>query len=316
MAETTSDQELRKKSQQASEPTGPQPASEAPQPELDGLGPLLSRGPGLGSPDGIEKRAGDTRQRRSANRQYRAQTMTAMQRQFGNQHVQRLMVQRRMADELPAVQREDGGKAQPQGDKDAGQPPLKIDEVGVTQAIYNAPSLITKDEVPTQSEGAKPGEDKVDVTGTVVATFKVSTQVSLPSVPGGLSACQTKRVKDAIDLQLKPHEDQHVAAMQQYNGTFETTVTVKGVTRAAAPAALIAAAKPAVDAEGAKRKKTAQDASDALDKPPFVINVDLNCEDEKPGKKNVEDTGAQPDLAGAGAEPSAAQGGESPAEAA
>jgi hypothetical protein len=315
MAETTSDQELRKKSQRASEQAGPQPAIEAPQPELDGLGLLLSRGPGLGSPDGIENRAGDTRQRRNANRQYRARTVTAMQRQFGNQHVQRLMVQRRMADELPAVQREDGGKAQPQGDKDV-TPPLKIDEVGVTQAIYNAPSLITKNEVPTPSEGAKAGEDKVDVTGTVVATFKVSTKVSLPTVPGGLSACQTKRVKDAIDNQLKPHEDQHVAAMQQYDGTFETTVTVKGVTRAAAPAALITAAKPAVDAEGAKRKKTAQDASDALDKPPFVINVDLNCEDEKPGKKDVEDTGAQPELAGGGTEQAAAEGGEPPAEAA
>jgi hypothetical protein len=253
MAETTSEQEQLNKSQQSSQATGPQPAIEAPQPELDGLGPLLSRGPGLGGPDGIEKRASDTRQQRNANRQYRAQTVTSMQRQFGNQRVQRFMGQLRSAGAIAPIQRQAGGQADQKADKDAGPPPLKIDEVGVTQAIYNAPTLLTKDEVPTQSEGAKPNEDKVDVTGTVVATFKVSTQVSLPSVPGGLSACQTKRVKDAIDLQLKPHEDQHVAAMKLYDGTFETTVTVKGVTKAAAPAALIAAAKPAVDAEGAKR---------------------------------------------------------------
>jgi hypothetical protein len=61
-----------------------------------------------------------------------------------------------------------------------------------------------------------------------------------------------------------------------------------------------------VDAEGARRKKVAQDASDALDQPPFVINVDLNCEDDKPGKKDVEDTGAQPELASGGAD----QGGD------
>jgi hypothetical protein len=299
MADTTSDQE-QKKTQQASDAARPQPAIEAPQPELDGIAPLLSRGPGLGSPDGIEQRAGDSRQRKNANRQVRAQTLAAMQRQMGNQRVQRFMVQRRLAEGPAPVQRAPKG-----ADKDdAGS--ITIDEKGVTNAVYNPPTMVTKNEVPTPSEGAKPDEDKVDVTATVVATFKVTTSVGLPSVPGGLSACQTKRVRDAINNQLKPHEDQHVAAMKQFDGTFETTVTVKGVTKAGAPAALIAAAKPTVDAEGARRKKVAQDASDALDQPPFVINVDLNCEDDKPGKKDVEDTGAQQELAGGGAD----QGGD------
>jgi hypothetical protein len=230
----------------------------------------------------------------------RAQTLAAMQRQMGNQRVQRFMVQRRLADGPAPVQRAPKGS-----DKDdAGS--ITIDEKGVTNAVYNPPTMVTKNEVPTPSDGAKPDEDKVDVTATVVATFKVTTSVGLPSVPGGLSACQTKRVRDAINNQLKPHEDQHVAAMKQFDGTFETTVTVKGVTKAGAPAALIAAAKPTVDAEGARRKKVAQDASDALDQPPFVINVDLNCEDDKPGKKDVEDAGAQPELAGGGAD----QGGD------
>src|SRR5260221_11421196 len=113
MAETTSEQEQLNKSQQSSQAAGPQPTVEAPQPELDGLGPLLSRGPGLGSPDGIENRAGDARQRRNANRQQRVQTITAMQRKFGNGRVQRFMVQRRPAGGLSPVQRQDGGKAPP-----------------------------------------------------------------------------------------------------------------------------------------------------------------------------------------------------------
>ena len=293
MAETTSDEEQQKKTRQASEPAGPQPAIEAPQPEWEGAAPALSLGPGLGSPDGFEQRAGDPRQRQNANRQQRVQTLTAMQRQLGNQHVQRFMAQRQTAAYAP-VQREEGVQAEQQGGKDAGATTFVLDEQGVTTATYNPPSITTKDEVPTASEGAKPGEDKLDVTATVVATFRVTTSVSLPSVPSGLTTCQAKRVRDAINNQLKPHEDQHVAAMQQFNGTFETTVTVKGVTRAGAPAALVAAAKPVVDAEGARRKKQAQDASDALDKPPFIVNVNLDCEDEKPGKKQSEEAPANP----------------------
>ena len=305
MPDTTSDQELQKKSQQTSEPGQQPPVPLAPQPELDNLPPTLSLGPGLGSPDGFVKRASDGRLERGANRVDRAQTMTAMQRQFGNQHVQRFMAQRRAAGGAVPVQRD--------GDKDkAGENTIKIDEKGVTSAVYNPPNMTTSNEVPTPSADAKPGEDKVDVTATVTAVFKVSTNVSMPSAPSGLSTCQAKRVADALK-QLKAHEDQHVAAMKQYDGTFTTTVTVKGVTRAGAPAALIAAAKPAVDAEGATRKKTAQDASDALDQPPFVINVNLDCEDEKPGKKDTEDTGAQPELAGSGEGATAAAGGNGPA---
>jgi hypothetical protein len=310
MSETTSDQEQQKHPQQTSDAAPPQPALEAPAPELDGMSPLLSRGPALGSPDGIEQRAADSRLRKNANGQVRAQALTAMQRQMGNQHVQRFMVQRRLGAGTVAgvapVQREEGNEAKPQGDKDTTPDPIKIDEVGVTQAIYDPPTMTTKDETPTPSDGAKPGEDKVDVTATVVATFKVRTKVSLPSAPSGLSTCQTKRFNDAVRNQLSPHEDQHVAAMKLYDGTFETSVTVKGVTRAGAPAALIAAGKPLVDAEGAKRKKNAQDTSDALDKPPFIVNVNMDCEDEKPGKKAVVDTGAQQEQAAGGAD----QGGD------
>ncbi len=306
MSETTSETDQLKKSPQTSEPLRPQPAIEAPQPELEGPLLSLSVGPGLGSPDGFEKRAGAEAQRRNANRQPRVQMLSGMQRQFGNRHVQRFMIQRRSAEGAP-VQRQGGGQTDKE---DAGT--ITIDEKGVTSAVYNPPSMTTKNETATPSEGAGPNDDKVDVTATVEAVFKVSTNVNLPSVPGGLTACQTKRVKDAIDKQLKPHEDQHVAAMKQYDGTYTTTATVKGVTRAGAPAALIAAAKPDVDAEGARRKKAAQDASDKLDQPPFVITVDLNCEDEqKPGKKDVEGTGAQPELAG-GAEQQPATEGEQP----
>ena len=301
MPEATSDQDQLKKGQEGAEAARPQPAPAAPQPELEALPPALKLGPGLGSPDGFEQRASDPRQRRGANQHERVQTLRAMQHQFGNQHVQRFMVQRQAAGKRP-VQREEKDK------DDAGS--ITIDEKGVTTVSYDPPSIRTSNEVPTPSPDAKPGEDKVDVTATVTAVFKATTNVSMPSAPGGLSACQTKRVQEALK-KLAAHEAQHVAAMKQYDGTYTTQVTVKGVTKAAAPDALVAAAKPDIDTEGARRKKVAQDASDLLDQPPFVIIVDLNCEDQKPGKKDTSGAeGAQPEMAGsaAGAE-AAGEGG-------
>ncbi|MCC6192602.1 MAG: DUF4157 domain-containing protein [Anaerolineales bacterium] len=161
-------------------------------------------------------------------------------------------------------------------DDDQGGGIITIDEQGVTNCAYNPPSLKTKDEKVTDV-----GNGLVDISGTIVAAFKATITVNLPTVPDGLSACQRKRVQDAIDKKLKPHEDQHVAAFEKYNGVYEAPCEAKGVPRAKAIAKLVAAGKAVVDAEGARRKQEAQDASDALDKPPFIINVDLDCDDKQ-----------------------------------
>ena len=307
MPETTSEQDQKRKSEEAGEPARPLSAVEAPQRELGGPPLSLSVGPGLGSPDGFEKRAGDNILRRNANRQPRAQTLTAMQRQFGNQHVQRFMVQRRAAGEPVVVQREDGGKADPQEDKEEDLGNVTVDEKGVTNATYNKPGFTTKDEKATPAappKDVKPENDLVDVTATAVCTYQATVTISLPSVPTGLTACQTKRVKDAIDNKLAPHEKQHESAMKQYDGTYEEAFTLKQVLRSTITAQLTAKAKEIADAQQAIRQKAAQDASDALDKPPFVVIVDLNCKDDKPaqkpGKKQAADAGSEAQPAGAG----------------
>ena len=296
MTETTSDQEQVKRPQTASEAAKPQPGLEA-QPELDAAAPALRLGPGLGSPDGFEERASDSRQRRDANRLRRAQTMTAMQRQLGNQRVQRFMVQRQLAQAGAVVQREDKKEEK----EDAGS--ITVDEVGVTNAVYNKAAVQTKDEVITPNpppKGVKPEEDFIDVSATAVCTYKATVTISLPSVPGGLTACQAKRVKDAIDNKLAPHEKQHEAAMKTYDGTYEEAFKLTHILRAQVNAELTAKAKAIGDAQQAIREATAKKASDALDSPPFVVNVDLNCEDDKPkGKKQdtLDEPGAQPAMA-------------------
>src|SRR5579859_357555 len=293
MPETTSEQDQQKKPEAATQPAR-QPAREAPQPDWEASPPALSLGPGLGSPDGFEKRLADSRQQRGANRQERVQTLTAMQRQFGNQHVQRFMVQRQSAGRAP-VQREEKKKDVP--------PPVKIDEVGVTQVHYNKPTFTTKNEKADPAappKGVKPEDDLVTVTGTAVCVFTADVKIDLPHVPEGLTACQAKRVKDAIDNKLSPHEDQHKAAMKTYEGTVEEAFTITGVKRAGITAALNAKAKEIADRLQGERQTSAQKLSDALDTPPFVVNVDMDCEDEKPEKKSSAEggEGAQPEMAG------------------
>jgi hypothetical protein len=297
MADSSQDLDQIQKTQPSSEAAPAQPELAAPQPELDAPALSLSRGPSLGSPDGFEKGLGDPIQLRRANQQPRAQTLASLQRQFGNQHVQRLMVQRQTGSARP-VQREEKKDADTANN-------ITIDEKGVTNAVYNKPGFTTKNEKADPAnppKDVKPDDDVVTVTATAVCTFAASVSISLPSVPSGLSACQAKRVKDAIDNKLAPHEHQHEAAMKTYDGVVEENFTLTGIKRAGITAALTAKAKEIADRLQAERQKAAQDASDKLDQPPFVITVDLDCEDEKkPGKKDTEDAGAaQPELAGGG----------------
>jgi len=193
------------------------------------------------------------------------------------------MVQRYPGDGSEALPLDDkpAEETEPDAEEEEVERTITIDEVGVTTAVYNKPGFVTKDEVVTQTAGTKPEENLVDVKGKVVATFKVTTSVNLPSVPSDLSACQKKRVEDAIKNQLSPHEDAHVAAMKGYDGTQEAEISVSRVARANAIAELTKVAQTKADEMQAEREAAAQKASDALDNPPFVINVDLNCKDEK-----------------------------------
>jgi hypothetical protein len=112
----------------------------------------------------------------------------------------------------------------------------------------------------------------VHVTGTLVSTFTVTTRVTLPRVPRGLTPCQRERVQDAITNVLAPHEQEHVTAFQTYNGTVSTPIDMT-VCRNQANRE-IRAMHNAIESG---RRSSAQADSDALD--PFQFDVDLDCED-------------------------------------
>jgi hypothetical protein len=115
----------------------------------------------------------------------------------------------------------------------------------------------------------------VHVSGQVVIDYLVTTRVTLPQMSqfGHLTPCQREAVRDAIQNQLAPHEQEHVAAFEQYNGS-STQAFDMTTCRAALPGAI----RALVTADERPRRATAQAASDALD--PFKIDVDLNCSDD------------------------------------
>jgi hypothetical protein len=110
--------------------------------------------------------------------------------------------------------------------------------------------------------------------GDLVATYAVTTTITLPRVSDfpNLSVCQRQRVRDAIANVLAPHEQQHVAAFNTYNGATRRRFDVT-LCRSTFDSTI----RTMFEAEERTRRSAAQAASDALD--PFHFDVDLNCED-------------------------------------
>lgn len=146
---------------------------------------------------------------------------------------------------------------------------------GETQATFNGGIGSTRDLTRTPSEDCVGcvENDCFHYTGQLQIIYSVSTSVSLPDVPEGLTDCQHERVRNAIDNVLAPHEQDHVNAFHQYNGTVTLPIDYTGCS-----AGIQEYVQGLHDANAVSRRATVQAASDALD--PFHISVDLDCEDE------------------------------------
>ncbi|MBG6132800.1 hypothetical protein IWQ47_004370 [Aquimarina sp. EL_43] len=133
----------------------------------------------------------------------------------------------------------------------------------------------------TRSLSRTPSEDCVNCaegdcwhyTGQLQIDYSVSTNITLPDVPEGLTECQHERVRNAIDNVLSPHEDDHVTAFNQYNGSVTLPIDYTGCS-----AGIQEYVENLHYINAASREARVQAASDALD--PFHVAVDLDCEDE------------------------------------
>jgi hypothetical protein len=116
----------------------------------------------------------------------------------------------------------------------------------------------------------------VAYSATLHSTFQVTTVVTLPNVSdySGYSECQQQRIQDAINNVLTPHEQEHVAAFNTYNGSVDTPISATGC-RSTLPGQVQRLAETGHLTVERPRRAAAQATSDALD--PFVVNVDLNC---------------------------------------
>jgi hypothetical protein len=123
-------------------------------------------------------------------------------------------------------------------------------------------------------EGCAEG-DCFHYTGQFQINYSVSTSVSLPNTPEGLTPCQQERVRNAIDNVLAPHEQDHVAAFNQYNGTVTLPMDYTGCS-----AGIQEYAQQLHNADAAAREARVNAASAALD--PFHVSVDLDCVDAAP----------------------------------
>jgi hypothetical protein len=112
----------------------------------------------------------------------------------------------------------------------------------------------------------------VNITGTLVSTFKVKTTVNLPSISGlgKLSKCQKQRVEKAIKEEIAPHEQDHVRRFRKYNGTVETPITFNGCQ--SQWATTVDEMHKGIASE---RETTVQADSDSID--PFHVDVDMDC---------------------------------------
>lgn len=114
-------------------------------------------------------------------------------------------------------------------------------------------------------------------TGTLVIRYAVDVQISMPDVPGGLSECQQRRVRDFLRTVLGPHERDHRTRMRTYNGSTRHRFDLTACGTAALTEAVQEQLQTHHDEEAAARQQAAQDLSDAID--PFDRQIDLDCAD-------------------------------------
>lgn len=114
------------------------------------------------------------------------------------------------------------------------------------------------------------GPECIDASGTITSNFTAHPVVTLPSVPGGLTECETNAVRTFINTTLRQHEQQHVTAFRTYNGRVRTPYSFKGCR--ADLDAFILNLHNGVDTQ---RINAANALSDALD--PFNPTIPCNC---------------------------------------
>jgi hypothetical protein len=154
-----------------------------------------------------------------------------------------------------------------------------VDLEANTAAGYAKGAGTVAKENKTKSKGCPDCEDEcVSVTGSLSVPYKVTTNITLPTVPANLTPCQQDRVRTAINGPLLVHERQHVKAFETFNGTPSLPINYQGC-----EGGYNSHLEAMTETEFERRKASADAKSAALD--PFSVPVDLCCKDKEVPKK-------------------------------
>jgi len=111
--------------------------------------------------------------------------------------------------------------------------------------------------------------------GTLKVTYQVTVTITMPDMPGGLSDCQERRVRDFLRNVLGPHEQEHKRLLKTYDGTTSRAFSVTACGRSALDEAVNGKIQQMQTDEHDQRSADAEKKSAAID--PFNKLVDLNC---------------------------------------
>jgi len=112
-------------------------------------------------------------------------------------------------------------------------------------------------------------------TGTLQGTYKVDVTIVMPGVPGGLTACQERRVRAFLRDVLGPHEQDHARRLRSYDGTTRRPFTIKACGRQQLDMDVLSKVQQMHDDEHNQRATDADTKSAAID--PFNKKIDLKC---------------------------------------
>ena len=143
-----------------------------------------------------------------------------------------------------------------------------------------------------QGCGCASGVQCIHVTGTRVTNYSVSVAISMPSVPGGLTPCERGKVQDFLNNVLRPHELDHKARFETYNGQTRNPLDITGCGQADLNSQIGAIQ----DAENTPRQAAAQALSDAID--PFVRTIDCSdCQQRSTAPSSGQGAGPETPIA-------------------
>jgi hypothetical protein len=224
---------------------------------------------------------------RSLNRMTGGQTRHAvssllpLQRIYGNRFVQRLLVLARQVENQKA---EESQRIGSQPITYNGKPSHfsfkggcdHLSLHGKTDVQFNSKGDVkNRVEEPGRDCACKRGVPCTHLTGTLVTDYTASVSITMPPMPGGLTKCEQSQVRAFLVNVLRPHEEDHRAALKSFEGQTRNLVDVTGCGRDDVQAKVQAIG----DAERASRESAAKAKSAALD--PFVRIIDCSECDKK-----------------------------------